>query len=232
MNEGTPRYNIASATALKSNRSTLFCFGVVHKRRGVFYLHKEYSKRKLTPRREIKKMNTNSKKTTSKVVIVGLACAITLILNRIIPSLPYIHVTFDFLPVFIVALLYGPVWAGLCYGIADTVGSILIPYGPYNPIITICMILTGVIMGLMFYKKDLSGKKLIIRSTITAFLVFIVRIFGTTFALWVYAGVGDTYYALIVARLPSCAISALLIAVLIPIAYKLLQKPLARMMLL
>ena len=169
-------------------------------------------------------MNNFKNPMTKKILIIALACAITLILNRLIPALPYIHVTLDFLPVFLVAVLYGPLWSTLTYALADTLGSILLPYGPYNPIVTVFIALTGLILGLVFYKKDLSGSKIVVRSIVASIIIFIVRLFGITFALWVYAAAGDAYYGLIVARLPFCAISAVVMAILIPITYKLLYK--------
>ena len=71
-----------------------------------------------------------------KLVLVALMIAMTLIINRLVPATPVYHLTVDFIPVFVVAVLFGPIWSALTYAIADTIGGILFPMGPFNPGIT------------------------------------------------------------------------------------------------
>ena len=177
-----------------------FHFSVVTKEKGDFFMHSN----------------------TKRLVIVALLAALTLILNRIVPATPVYHLSIDFLAVFIVGVLYGPFWAGACYGVADTIGSILIPFGPYNPGITATLILIGVIYGLVFYKKDLSDKKLFARVAAASVLTFLVKLFLTTLCLWPMFGGDNTYMAYVILRIPNCV--ALLVAhlVLMPIVYKLI----------
>ena len=67
---------------------------------------------------------------TYKLVFVALMIALTLIVNRVFPSTPVYHLTVDFIPVYIVAVLFGPFWSALTYAVADTIGGILFPVGP------------------------------------------------------------------------------------------------------
>lgn len=161
---------------------------------------------------------------TSKLVIVALMIALALILNRIVPATPVYHLSLDFLAIFIVGLLYGPIWGGVAYALADTIGSILIPFGPYNPAITATLALIGVIYGLFFYKKDLAGKKLYINVAISAVLIFLVKLFLTTLALWPMYGAGDTYMAYVLLRIPNCL--AIFVAQLVttPLIYSIVVK--------
>lgn len=170
-------------------------------------------------------MEKNSRyQKTSKLVIVSLMIALALILNRIVPATPVYHLSLDFLAIFIVGLMYGPIWGGVAYGLADTIGSILIPFGPYNPAITATLVLIGIIYGLFFYKKDLSGKNLYIKVVISALLIFLVKLFLTTLALWPMFGAGDTYIAYVILRLPNCI--AILVAQLVttPLVYSVIVK--------
>mgnify|MGYP006966458087 FL=1 len=43
-----------------------------------------------------------------KLVLVALMIAMTLIINRVFPATPVYHISVDFIPVFIVAVIFGP----------------------------------------------------------------------------------------------------------------------------
>ncbi|MCQ2551226.1 MAG: folate family ECF transporter S component [Clostridia bacterium] len=159
---------------------------------------------------------------TKKLVIISLMIAMALILNRLVPATPVYHLSLDFLPIFIIGYMYGPIWAGVGYALCDTIGSILIPFGPYNPLITLTLVLIGIVYGLFFYKKDLTIPRLVISSLI----IFLIKLFLTTLALWPMYGAGDTFMAYVIARIPNCV--AILIAQLVitPIIYNILKKTL------
>ena len=154
---------------------------------------------------------------TARLVVTALMTALCLVLNRIVPATPVYHIS-----AVIVAVLYGPVWSGIAYGVADTIGSILIPFGAYNPGITATLVLIGVAYGFVFYKKDMNGKALIIRTVIASVIVFLIKLFLTTLCLWPMFGADGTYMAYVVLRLPNCI--AILIAqiICIPLVYKLI----------
>ena len=88
-----------------------------------------------------------------KLVLVALMTAMTLIINRVVPATPVYHLAVDFVPVYIVAVLFGPLWSALTYAVADTIGGILFPVGPFNPGITFTLFLIGLVFGLLFYRK-------------------------------------------------------------------------------
>ena len=160
---------------------------------------------------------------TSKLVIISLMVALALILNRIVPATPVYHLSLDFLAIFVVGLMYGPIWGGLAYGLADTIGSILIPFGPYNPGITATLVLVGVVYGLCFYRRELEGKKFILMVIISALIIFAIKLFLTTLALWPMYGAGDTYWAYVIMRLPNCIAILIAQVVTTPIMYKILK---------
>ncbi len=61
----------------------------------------------------------------------------------------------SFLPVAIVAMLYGPIWSAVAYGLADFIGALI--FTGVNPFILICKIVFGLLMGFCFYKKEKIG---------------------------------------------------------------------------
>lgn len=172
----------------------------------------------------------NRDERTYRLVLVALMITMTLILNRVLPSTPVYHLTVDFIPVFIVAVLFGPIWAAATYAIADTLGSILFPVGPYNPGITLTLLVIGLIFGLVFYKKNLKGTELLVRALLASFLTFLVKLFATTYFLFIiYGGPnGMGYMAYVVARIPNCVTFALLVLFLIPVVQKVILERLKR----
>ncbi len=203
INEGKPRYNIASTTTLRYEINS-FRFSVVTEVKGGFFMHQT--------------MNNS----TARLVVTALMTALCLVLNRIVPATPVYHLSADFVAIFIVALLYGPVWSGMAYGLADTIGSILVPFGPYNPGITATLILIGVAYGFVFYKKDLTGKALIVRTVAASVIVFLIKLFLTTLCLWPMYGADGTYMAYVLMRLPNCIAMLIAQIVCIPLVYKLI----------
>lgn len=163
-------------------------------------------------------MNSN----TARLVVTALMTALCLVLNRIVPATPVYHLSADFIAIFITAVLYGPMWAAIAYGAADTIGSILIPFGAYNPGITATLILVGVVYGFVFYGKDLKGKKLIARTIAAAFIVFLIKLFLTTLCLWPMYGADGTYMAYVILRIPNCIAVFAAQIILIPLVYKLI----------
>lgn len=102
-----------------------------------------------------------------------------------------LSIGFSSLAVAVSALYYGPVLTGLAGIIADTLGYLIHPNGPYFPGFAISAFLTGVIYGLFFYKKTLSVKRVILaRLTITIVINLILT------PLWLHMMYGNAIFAL------------------------------------
>ena len=171
-------------------------------------------------------MKRNENNSAYKLVLISLMIALTLILNRVIPSTPIYHLTVDFIPVFVVAVLFGPFWSAATYAIADTIGSIIMPMGPFNPGITLTLLLIGGLFGIVYYNKETEGKWIWIRSFICAFTTFLIKLFGTTYFLYImYGGPnGIGYWAYVISRIPNCIIFSVLVFVLLPVIQKIIIK--------
>lgn len=89
-----------------------------------------------------------------------------------------------FLPIAILASAIGPIYAGIGYLTADIIGSLLSGYAP-NLWITLCQLLSGVIMGFAFYNKKHSLSRTVITFSIIAVLIEIL--FKSPIFVWMYS---------------------------------------------
>lgn len=100
-------------------------------------------------------MKRNSKLET--LLIVTMMIALAVVLSKLLSvNLPFLRIGFGFLPIAIVAILYGPIWAACASAIADVIGAILFPTGAFFPGFTLSAFLTGLIFGLILYKKEIT----------------------------------------------------------------------------
>ncbi len=109
--------------------------------------------------------------------------------------LPTIRVGLDYLPSRVVYYLFGPV-VGAVYGAAiDILKYFIKPMGPYHPGFTLSSILSGIIFGMVLYKKPLKISRVFVATTIK---IAIVNIILNTY--WNTAFVGETFWAILPAR--------------------------------
>lgn len=88
------------------------------------------------------------------IVMTALLIAMQIVLRRILSFNTLMNsVGFGFVPIVISAMCYGPVNSVIVYSIADIIGSILWPTGPYFPGFTLTAAISGLIYGLLLYKK-------------------------------------------------------------------------------
>jgi ECF transporter S component (folate family) len=91
---------------------------------------------------------------TKKVILLGILIGMDVVLTRFlsIPS-PITRIGFGFVPIVMVAILFGPVYAGVAGAFGDFIGATLFPIGPYFPGFTLSAFLTGLIFGLFLYNR-------------------------------------------------------------------------------
>ena len=115
-------------------------------------------------------------------VVLGIFANITMFGNAV-------KITFTFLPIAIAGALFGPI-ASLFVGmLGDILAIIIMPNGPFNPGITLCAALTGLIYGFALYKNQVTLPRVILAWTIKA-------IVSETFlkAFWLYLMYGGDYF--------------------------------------
>ena len=79
-------------------------------------------------------METNRKFKISTIPVVALLMALEIILTRFLSiNTPIVRIGFGFVPVSLTAIMYGSLWAGAAYAIADVIGALLFPIAGYFP---------------------------------------------------------------------------------------------------
>ncbi len=112
-----------------------------------------------------------------RTCLSGMMVAIAILLCRFLgyPAVGAWRVEISFLPIYIVALLYGPLWAGAAWGAADLIGAAVTT--GVNPFITIIKILCGLVLGLFFRGKRVGLGRIVLCTTIIAvFLDFLAMV--------------------------------------------------------
>ena len=151
-------------------------------------------------------------------VVLGMFANITL---AFIP-LPVVKIGFTFIPMMITAYLYGPVCAGVVAAMGDILSYLLAPTAlGFNPAITLCYLLEGILYGLCLYKTELSLKNLIAAK---AFDLALCTLTLHSYVLWVLFFSSSPFWLVLAYRaavLVPCA--ALEIAVMLAIRKPLIQ---------
>ena len=89
-----------------------------------------------------------------KLTLTAVMTALSIVLCRYLgysPANTMFRVEIGFLPVAVVGILAGPLYSGVCYGLADLIGS-LVTTG-MNPLILLCKIAAGLVLGLFLYRR-------------------------------------------------------------------------------
>ena len=156
------------------------------------------------------------------ICFAAILIAIEIVLNRFVSiNTAGLKIGFSFVPIVIAAVLFGPVRAGIIYCIADMIGAILFPIGPYFPGFSICAFLMGMIYGAFLYKKEKVG---FFRNILPPVIINNVGLGLLVNTLWVSILYGSkTYWGWFVYRLPEYAVLIPVSAILIPAILKLTE---------
>ncbi len=161
------------------------------------------------------------------IALMGVLIALSMIFERMI----FIPVgdSSRYSLVFIVSATAGVILGGLRAGvvsvIADIIGS-LIMYGNINPLITICVFLSSMFLGLFLYKKQ-SLSRIVTAVLFDQVLCSLILKTGAL-AIWYYNGMAD-YFKLFFIRCVQTAIMIPMEIVVIYILGKMLFPYLKRM---
>ena len=93
-------------------------------------------------------------KNTRSLAVCAMLLALQVLLGMTsIPVSNTLQISFDYLPLCITGLLFGPVPAVLTGGLSDLLAFIIRPTGPFMPGFTLSAALSGLIYGLFLYRK-------------------------------------------------------------------------------
>ena len=112
-----------------------------------------------------------SKFNTKKLITLSVLVAMDVVLTRFLSINAWnTRIGFGFVPMVIAAMMYGPLSAGIVAALADFIGAILFPTGPYFPGFTFSVFLMGIVFGLFLY-KDRSFWRVVVSVLITQFVI-------------------------------------------------------------
>lgn len=137
--------------------------------------------------KSIFKNSANELKSTRCLTLTAMLGALSVILsNFTIVVTSSLKISFFFVPTRIVYYLFGP-FVGTVFGAAiDILNYIVKPTGPFHPGFTISAALSGMIFGLILYKKPLKFSRILVTSAINMLIVNILL-----HTIWIYTIIGD-----------------------------------------
>ena len=131
-------------------------------------------------------------------IFIALAVVFDILLT--IPISQSLQISFSYVPVFVIAALYGPIPGGITYVLSDAISAFIL-YGSVSPLLSVTAFLSGVIFGLCFYKNYTFSKSFIVRLVICVLLQFAISLFLNTYFLTIMYNF--VYKVEIIKRLPT-----------------------------
>ena len=133
---------------------------------------------------------------TKQLVIMALMVAMDIVLTRFlsIPT-PILRIGFGFLPVAVVAMMYGPISAALVAVLADIVGINFFSGATMFPGFTFSAFLVGIIYGVLMHKHGNSTFH--ICAAVLTVRLFVNLGFNT---LWLHIITGNSFFIMLPMR--------------------------------
>ncbi|MCL2456792.1 MAG: folate family ECF transporter S component [Defluviitaleaceae bacterium] len=94
---------------------------------------------------------------TKKIVLIALLISMEIVLTRLfkIEFVPYSRLSLGFIPIALMGIFFGPVYAGIGAAVADFLGVLLFAGGFPFPGLTLSAFFTGIIYGLLLHKQPI-----------------------------------------------------------------------------
>lgn len=152
---------------------------------------------------------------------VAMLVAIEVVLSRFCSiSTQVVKIGFAFVPVAVCGMLFGPIWTAVCGGLADFLGAILFPIGPYFPGFTLSATLTGLLFGLLLYRRSKGWWHIAVAVAIDKLIISLLL---TTY--WIHILYGSPFVTL----LPTRAVQSAILIVVQFVVILAIQKPIAKL---
>lgn len=163
-----------------------------------------------------------------KIILTAVLLAIQIILSRFLSvKTPILKISFAFIPSMLCAIWLGAKWTVLLNVLGDIIGATLFPTGAFFIGYTISTAISGVIYGLLLYKKEensYTDKQFIIRLIISVILVTCISNIGLN-TLWISITTGKAFIVLLGTRIVKELIMIPIQIVVILFIEKALRKP-------
>ena len=141
-------------------------------------------------------MKLSIKQMTSLAILIAVEVILSRFFSVTIAGVS--KISFSFIAVGIMAIYYGPKYTAFGCVVADLIGAVLFPSGPFFPGFTISAGVTGFVYGLFLYQQHFSWWRI----TLVNVILFFVLTLGLN-ALWLMIMFGNTYEALVLMRVPN-----------------------------
>lgn len=139
---------------------------------------------------------------TKQLVLMALMIALDIVLTRFLSiQTPIIRIGFGFLPVALVAMVYGPVSAAIVAVLADVIGVSFFSGLTLFPGFTLSAALVGIIYGVFMYKRV--GSTFHICAAVFTISIFISLGLNT---FWIHMMTGNPYFVILSTRLVGQAV--------------------------
>ena len=152
------------------------------------------------------------KKYLFSLVLTSVFVAVTVVLSRFMSiNVWNLSIGFSFVSIFLCGMLLGPFWCGICGGLADFIGAILFPFGPYFFGFTATAFLSGVFFGCVGIIAKKCNNRWVFLSLAALFLVLKEGICSLLLnSLWISILYGSPYAAVLISRIPLSAVTLVL----------------------
>lgn len=155
-------------------------------------------------------------KSALKIANIALLIALEIVLSRFLSiSTPIVKVSFSFVPLSMLAMLYGPFYAAAGAAIADIIGVAVFPLGAYFPGYTLTAALTGLTYGLLLYRRPKSWGRILMAVLIVGLLLNL----GLN-TVWTQMTTGKAYMALLAPRVVKSLVMVPIMTLLIRFAWE------------
>ena len=166
------------------------------------------------------KKEKKSRLSTRTLCMLGMLLAVTVLLAIYgtfrIGNI--IKVPTKFVGVFIAGALFGPLWSGTIGALGDILNCLIMPVGPWLPLLTLLEFVSGAIYGLLFFGWKEGKKNYFLRALVCVILQALLDIFVTPAVLCHYGYFGD-YQVAIGIRLPATGVKIVLWALVLAAGY-------------
>ncbi|HCW52431.1 MAG TPA: folate family ECF transporter S component [Clostridium sp.] len=136
-------------------------------------------------------------KSVKNLTVASLLITMKLILDLFTIQLNQaLHLSFEFLPFASLSMLFGPVTGAMCGALSDIINYIMNPKGAFFPGFTISAMVSGIIYGITFYKKQVTIARCIVAEIA---IVVIVDLLLNTF--WLSLLYGKGFFVLLPMRM-------------------------------
>ncbi|MGF7141878.1 ECF transporter S component (folate family) [Anaerotaenia torta] len=145
---------------------------------------------------ELFKASSRELRSVKCLTLTAMLGAVSIVLGSLVVTIgDFLKVGFNFLPNNFVFYLFGPV-VGVIYGLsADILTFIVRPTGPYFFGFTLSAMVTGLLYGILLYKRPLSMRRIIAANLVH---LFVVNLFMNTY--WLTLLYGYQFMALLPVR--------------------------------